>query len=99
VYSLVITWLGDCAVIYLLGWLALRIRQPASPWRLDLRLLAVVVGVLLPLGLPLGIYLASPSTAAVLVSLAEALPLPDIALLLGIIGFQLPGWLKPSAPA
>ena len=98
VETLIITWLGDCAVIYLLGWLGLRIRKPAAPLRLDLRLLLVVVATLLPLGIPLAVYLVNPQAAGSLAHLTEAIPLADIALLAGIIGFQLPGWLRSRPP-
>ncbi len=91
---LVITWLADCAGIYLLGWLALRIRRPEGPRRLDLRLLLVVLGTLLPLLIPILVYRSPESLSPAAQQLYAAVPTPALAVLLGIIGFHLPGWLK-----
>jgi len=93
---LVATGMADIVAISLLGWLALANRKAPPPWRMPLRLLCTALGVGLVLCIPVLMYKgilgngpAQPVMAAV--------PTPALAVWLGIIGFHLPGWLRPRA--
>jgi hypothetical protein len=71
------------AGIFLVGWLALILHWLPSPMKFTLRLAGTLVGCALPLTFyPLFIQPLEPGS-----------PAYTLAILLGILGFHLPGWL------
>ncbi|MHB9031937.1 MAG: hypothetical protein ACYC6L_02705 [Anaerolineae bacterium] len=91
---LALTWAADVIAIFGLGWLALAIRRPGKPWRMNWRLLLVAAGSLVLLLVPLLLY----RTPSALLSQSEqaliSVPTPALAVLVAIIGFHLPGWFR-----
>ncbi|MHB9031938.1 MAG: hypothetical protein ACYC6L_02710 [Anaerolineae bacterium] len=95
--SLLAIWISVVAGVWVIGWLALLIRQPGRPWRMGCRLLLVAAAALLLLALTLFIFplLQSANPANERLNMAFN-PLLGAAVL-AVIGFHLPGWFRPPA--
>ncbi len=94
-------WLGFTAGIYLAGRLALRLKWIGGPAQPGMRLAATALIGLIPLiilliiGLPM--QPGSPTFEEVIFNNWQP-RLGFLALIFGILGFHLAGWLRPAAP-